>query len=132
MAIHDTIGDFLTAIRNASRAGRETIEVPFSKMSLAIGEILVKEGYLKSCEQYEVRRNVSGIRIALKYVDHTPAITDVQRASKPGCRQYTSSTEMPKVLGGLGFSIVSTPQGIFKDSEARRRKVGGEVVCSVW
>ncbi len=132
MAIHDTIGDFLTAIRNGSRAKRETIETPYSKMSLAIGEILVKEGYLLSCEKVEARKNVPAIRIALKYVDHTPAITDVQRASKPGCRRYTSATEMPKVLGGLGFSIISTPQGVFKDAEARRRKVGGEVVCEVW
>lgn len=132
MAIHDTIGDFLTAIRNASRSKRERIEVPYSKVSLAIGEILVKEGYLLGCEKIEVRKNVPGIRIALKYVDKTPAITDVQRASKPGCRRYTSATEMPKVLGGLGFSIISTPQGVFKDSEARRRKVGGEVVCEVW
>lgn len=132
MAIHDTIGDFLTSVRNASRAKRETIEVPYSKMSLAIGEILVNEGYLKSCEKIEVRKNIPGIRIALKYVNQTPAITDVQRSSKPGCRRYTSATEMPKVLGGLGFSIISTPQGVFKDAEARRRKVGGEVVCAVW
>lgn len=132
MAIHDTIGNFLTAIRNASRAGKEVIEVPYSKMSLAIGEILVKEGYLQSCDKIDVRENVPGIRIALKYVNQTPAITDVQRSSKPGCRRYTSATEMPKVLGGLGFSIISTPQGVFKDSEARRRKVGGEVVCEVW
>lgn len=132
MAIHDTIGDFLTAIRNASRAKRETIEVPYSKMRLAIGEILVKEGYLLKCEKVESRPNVPAIRINLKYVNETPAITDLQRASKPGCRRYTSATEMPKVLGGLGFSIISTPQGVLKDAEARRRKVGGEVVCEVW
>ncbi len=132
MAIHDTIGDFLTAIRNASRAGRETIETPFSKMRLAIGEILVTEGYLARCEKVEVRKNVQAIRMDLKYVNNVPAITDLQRASRPGCRRYTGSTEMPKVLGGLGFSIVSTPKGVLKDSEARRQKVGGEVVCEVW
>ncbi len=132
MAIHDTIGDFLTAIRNGSRAGRESIEVPYSKMRLAIGEILVNEGYLLKCEKIEARPNVPAIRIELKYVNQTPAITDLQRASKPGCRRYTSATDMPKVLGGLGFSIVSTPQGVLKDAEARRRKVGGEVVCEVW
>lgn len=132
MAIHDTIGDFLTAIRNGSSAGRETIETPYSKMRLAIGEILVKEGYLASCEKVEVRENVPAIRIDLKYVNSVPAITDVQRSSRPGCRRYTSATEMPKVLGGLGFSIISTPKGVLKDSDARRQKVGGEVVCEVW
>lgn len=132
MAIHDTIGNFLTAIRNGSRAGRETIETPFSKMSLAIGEILVKEGYLAKCEVFESRKNVSAIRMELKYVNNVPAITDLQRMSRPGCRRYAAKDEMPKVLGGLGFSIVSTPKGVLKDSEARRQNVGGEVVCEVW
>jgi len=132
MAIHDTIGDFLTAIRNGSRAGRETIETPYSKVRLAIAEILVKEGYLAKCEKVEVRTNVPAIRMELKYVNNVSAITDLQRVSRPGCRSYTSSTEMPKVLGGLGFSIISTPKGVLKDSEARREKVGGEVVCEVW
>ncbi|MFP4352159.1 MAG: 30S ribosomal protein S8 [Puniceicoccaceae bacterium] len=132
MAIHDTIGDFLTAIRNGSRAGRETIETPFSKMRLAIGEILVREGYLLKCEKIESRPNVPAIRITLKYVNKVPAITDVQRASRPGCRRYTGATGMPRVLGGLGFSIISTPKGVLKDSDARRQKVGGEVVCEVW
>tara|TARA_R100000027_G_scaffold18279_2_gene13155 strand:+ start:23620 stop:24018 length:399 start_codon:yes stop_codon:yes gene_type:complete len=132
MAIHDTIGNFLTAIRNGSRAGRETIETPFSKMSLAIGEILVKEGYLAKCEMVEARTNVSAIRMELKYVNNVPAITDLQRLSRPGCRRYAAKGEMPKVLGGLGFSIVSTPKGVLKDSDARRQKVGGEVVCEVW
>jgi len=132
MAIHDTIGDFLTAIRNGSRAGRETIETPYSKMRLAIGEILVKEGYLGKCEKVEAEKKGPAIRINLKYVNSTPAITDVQRASRPGCRRYTASDQMPKVLGGLGFSIISTPKGVLKDSDARRQKVGGEVVCEVW
>jgi small subunit ribosomal protein S8 len=132
MAIHDTIGDFLTAIRNGSRARRESIQVPYSKMKHAIGDILVKEGYLLRCEKTEERPNVPALRLTLKYVNETPAITDLQRASRPGCRRYTSSRETPKVLGGLGFTIISTPEGVFKDAEARRRKVGGEVVCEVW
>ncbi len=132
MAIHDTIGDYLTAIRNASRAHKETIVVPFSKTKQAIGEILVREGYLRSCEKVEVRTNVPALRLGLKYVRQRPVITDLQRASRPGCRQYTGARQTPKVLGGMGFTIISTPQGVLKDSEARRRKVGGEVLCEVW
>lgn len=132
MAIHDTIGDYLTTIRNASRSKRENLETPYSKMRLAIGEILVNEGYLAKCEKVESRPGVPGIRIDLKYVNNTPALTDLQRCSKPGCRRYTKSNEIPKVLAGLGFSIISTPKGVLKDAEARRRKLGGEIVCEVW
>ena len=132
MAIHDTIGDFLTAIRNASSAKKEQIVTPYSKMRLAIAEILVSEGYLAKCEKIEQKPGVPSIRITLKYVKQTPALTDLQRYSRPGCRRYTKANEMPKVLGGLGFSIISTPKGVLKDSDARRQKVGGEVVCEVW
>lgn len=132
MAIHDTIGDFLTAIRNASRAKKEEIVTPYSKMRLAIAEILVNEGYLAACEKIEKKPGIPAIRITLKYVRQTPALTDLQRNSRPGCRRYTKANEMPKVLGGLGFSIISTPKGVLKDSDAKRQKLGGEVVCEVW
>jgi small subunit ribosomal protein S8 len=132
MAIHDTIGDFLTAIRNASRAKKEQIETPYSKMRMAIAEILVAEGYLAKCEKIDKKTGLPAIRITLKYVKQSPALTDLQRNSRPGCRRYAKVNEMPKVLGGLGFSIISTPKGVLKDTEARRQKVGGEVVCEVW
>ena len=132
MAVHDNIGDFLTILRNGSRAGREEVETSFSKSREAIGRILVEEGFLASSETYELPNGVKRLRVRLKYVAETPALTDIQRTSRPGSRRYTKSTAMPRVLGGLGFSILSTPKGLLKDKEARRQNVGGEIVCSVW
>ena len=132
MAVHDNIGDFLTVLRNGSRAGREEVETSFSKTREAIGRILVEEGFLVSCESYELPSGVKRLRIRLKYVADTPALTDIQRTSRPGSRRYTKAKESPRVLGGLGFSILSTPRGLLKDREARRQNVGGEIVCSVW
>lgn len=132
MAVHDNIGDFLTVIRNGSRAGRATVETSFSKMRESIGRILVEEGFLAGCESFEEPGGLKRIRIHLKYVSDTPALTDIQRTSRPGSRRYSKATEIPRVLGGLGFSILSTPRGLLKDRDARRQNVGGEVVCSVW
>lgn len=132
MATHDTIGDFITTIRNASNARKENCEARYSKMHLGIADILKEEGYIT--DYREATRNTGGksIVITLKYVHGEPAIAGLERFSKPGRRLYTGYGDIPRVLGGLGISILTTSKGIMKDREARRQKVGGEVLCKVW
>ena len=129
MAVHDTIGDFLTNIRNASRAGKESCSVSYSKLRVGIAGILKEEGYIKDFAVSEDKRSLT---VELKYVDDVPAITGIQRHSKPGRRLYCGYQDIPRVLGGLGISILTTSRGILKDRDARRQKVGGELVCKVW
>jgi len=129
MAVHDTIGDFLTTLRNASNARKETCQVQFSKIRLGIAEILKDEGYVKSVKVVDDGKK---IEVALKYVEDTPAITGLQRHSTPGRRLYYGYKDIPRVLGGLGVAILTTSKGILHDREARRQKLGGEVLCKVW
>ena len=129
----DPIADMLTRIRNANTAKHDTVDVPSSKMKLAIAEILLKEGFIKSFEVIE-EGNFSTIRMALKYGadKNQRIITGIKRISKPGLRAYVGAEDMPKVLGGLGIAIVSTNKGVMTDKEARALNVGGEVLCFVW
>lgn len=132
MAQHDTIGDYLTIIRNAYCAGRQETTTSFSKVRAGIAAILKDEGYL---EDFAVREDGPGRRfidLKLKYVEGTPAIVGIERYSKPGCRLYAKHDEIPRVLGGLGIAILTTSRGILHGREARRQKVGGEVLCKVW
>ena len=132
MASHDTIGDFLTLLRNASLAGQESCTTRFSKLKAGIASILQDEGYL---QEFAIREEGPGhkfIDIVLKYVDGKPAIIGIERFSKPGRRLYSGYDDIPRVLGGLGVSILTTSKGILKDRDARRAKVGGEVICKVW
>ena len=133
MTMSDPIADMLTRIRNANTAKHDTVDVPSSKMKLAIAEILLEEGYIKSFEVIE-EGNFSTIRMALKYGadKNQRIITGIKRISKPGLRVYAGAEEMPKVLGGLGIAIVSTNKGVMTDKEARALNVGGEVLCFVW
>ena len=133
MTMSDPIADMLTRIRNANTAKHDTVDVPSSKMKLAIVEILLKEGFIKAYEIIE-EGNFKTIRITLKYgADKTQRIiTGIKRISKPGLRVYASAEEMPKVLGGLGVAIVSTNKGVITDKEARALNVGGEVLAFVW
>ena len=133
MTMSDPIADMLTRIRNANTAKHDTVDVPSSKMKLAIAEILLKEGFIKSFEVIE-EGNFSTIRMALKYGadKNQRIITGIKRISKPGLRVYAGAEEMPKVLGGLGIAIVSTNKGVMTDKEARALNVGGEVLCFVW
>jgi small subunit ribosomal protein S8 len=133
MTMSDPIADMLTRIRNANTAKHDTVDVPASKMKLAIADILVKEGYVKSYELIE-DGSFKTIRIALKYGadKNQKIISGIKRISKPGLRVYASAEEMPKVLGGLGVAIVSTNQGVFTDKEARALNIGGEVLAFVW
>jgi small subunit ribosomal protein S8 len=128
----DPIADMLTRIRNASSAHHDSVEMPFSKLKLAIAEILAKEGYIGD---YEVVKGTSfdTLKMSLKYgPDRQQLINGIKRISKPGLRVYTKNDDIPRVLGGLGMAIISTSQGVLTDAEAREKNVGGEVLAYVW
>ena len=133
MTTNDPIADMLTRIRNANTAKHDTVDVPASKMKLAIADILVKEGYIA---KYDVLEDgaFKTIRITLKYGadKNEKIITGLKRISKPGLRIYAGSQHIPRVLGGLGIAILSTNQGVITDKEARKLHVGGEVLAFVW
>jgi small subunit ribosomal protein S8 len=132
MTMSDPIADMLTRIRNANLVRHETVEIPASKIKREIAEILKREGFIRDAEYIE--DNKQGIiRIFLKYgANNERVITGLKRISKPGLRVYTKSTEIPRVLGGLGIAILSTSKGLMTDKEARQSKLGGEVICYVW
>ena len=129
----DPIADMLTRIRNANTAKHDTVDVPSSKMKLAIAKILLDEGYIKSYDLVD-NGNFKDIHITLKYGKdkNEKIISGLQRISKPGLRVYASKEELPKVIGGLGVAIISTNQGVVTDKEARKLGVGGEVLAFVW
>ena len=133
MTTNDPIADMLTRIRNANTAKHDTVDVPVSKMKLAIADILVDEGYV---EKYDLvdNGNFKDIRITLKYGKdkNDKIIAGLKRISKPGLRVYASREELPKVLGGLGIAIISTNKGVMTDKKARELNVGGEVRAFVW
>ena len=133
MTMSDPIADMLTRIRNANTAKHDTVDVPVSKMKLAIADILVKEGYITKYDVVE-DGNFKNIRITLKYGadKNEKIITGLKRISKPGLRVYAGKDELPIVLGGLGIAILSTNQGVITDKEARKLQVGGEVLAFVW
>ena len=129
--LSDPISDFLTRFKNASRAGNDTFTAPFSKIKAEIARILKEEGYIWN---YEV--DTSGqypqLKVTTKFVDGTPALTDLKKVSKPGRRQYAGAQEIPRVLNGLGISIVSTSKGLMTGAQARRQNTGGELLAFVW
>ena len=129
----DPIADFLTRIRNAYHAGNRIVEIPSSKMKIAITKILCEKGYILSYKVVE-GTPYNTIKIALKYHPQTKvaAIKKIERISKPGLRKYTDVKDMPRVLNGLGIAILSTSKGIITDKEAKQLNVGGEVVCYVY
>lgn len=133
MSMSDPIADMLTRIRNANTAKHDTVEVPASKMKIAIADILLKEGYVKAVDIVE-DGNFKTIKITLKYgADKNEKIlTGLKRISKPGLRVYASKDELPRVLGGVGIAIISTNKGVLTDKEARKANVGGEVLAFVW
>ena len=133
MVTSDPIADMLTRIRNANTAKHDTVDVPASKMKIAIADILLNEGYIAKYDIVE-DGNFKTIRITLKYgVDkNEKVISGLKRISKPGLRVYASSEELPRVLGGLGTAIISTNQGVITDKEARKLQIGGEVLCFIW
>ena len=133
MTMSDPIADMLTRIRNANTAKHDTVDVPASKMKIAIADILLKEGYIKNYTIEEVN-GFKSIHITLKYGKdkNVKIITGLKRISKPGLRVYANAEDLPRVLGGLGIAIVSTNHGVITDKEARKLGIGGEVLAFVW
>ena len=133
MTLSDPIADMLTRIRNANTAKHDTVDVPASKMKLAIANILLDEGYITKYDLIE-DGVFKTIHITLKYGadKNEKVISGLKRISKPGLRVYAGKDELPRVLGGLGTAIISTNQGVITDKEARAKGVGGEVLCFIW
>ena len=131
MIIHDPIGDMIIRIKNAGLAGRQTVELPHSNTKETIAKILVSEGYIAKTENVE-KEGKKNLFLTLKYLDKEHVIRDVHRRSKPGLRVYIGAHEIPIVVGGLGIAIISTPQGTMTGNEAKKRKIGGELLCEIW
>ncbi len=131
MNLTDPIADMLTRIRNANSAKHSTVSIPFSKIKESIANILKNEGYIVDFEIKE-EGSKKDIVVSLKFVDGEEVIKGLKRISKPGRRVYSSVENLPKVLGGLGIAVVSTPKGVLTDKECRKHSVGGEVLCYVW
>jgi small subunit ribosomal protein S8 len=128
----DPISDFLTHLRNASKAGLAVCVSPHSKLKESLANILKNEGYVRDVATGTDERGHKTVLVTMKYVDSAPVITGLKRSSTPGRRLYTGYTEIPRVLNGLGIAIISTSKGLMKDQDARRNKLGGELVCTVW
>jgi small subunit ribosomal protein S8 len=128
----DPVSDFLTRLRNASRAKLAECAVPHSRLKVGLARILQEEGYISGSTEGTDDNGHKTLVVKLKYVDGVPAITGLQRVSTPGRRLYTRYSEIPKVLNGLGIAVLSTSRGLLKDRDARRNKVGGEIICNVW
>ena len=131
MVVTDPIADFLTRIRNANMVYTEKVEIPASRTKLAMANILKDEGFIKDVEYIEDGKQ-GVIRVFLKYAGKERVITGLKRISRPGLRVYAKKDELPKILGGLGIAIISTPGGLMTDKNARKAGLGGEVLCYVW
>jgi small subunit ribosomal protein S8 len=129
--VSDPIADFLTRLRNATRSGKAEVVAPFSKMKGEIARILKEEGFVTSVE-VDKSQSMPQIRVGLKFVGSRSVITDLQRVSRPGLRRYVGADDIPKVLSGVGISILSTSSGVMSSREARRKNVGGELLAFVW
>ena len=128
----DPISDFLTRLRNASKAGKDECVSPHSTMKESLATILKSEGFVRDFANATDAQGHKTLVVKMKYVDTTPVITGIKRASTPGRRIYTGYSEIPRVLNGLGIAIISPSKGLMKDQDARRNKLGGELVCTVW
>jgi small subunit ribosomal protein S8 len=131
MSLNDPTSNLLTSIRNAMQARKETVDVPASKLSEHILEIFKSTGYVEDFKP--MKTNVQGsFKIYLKYEGRKPAITGIKRISKPGLRVYAKRDEIPRVLNGLGTAVISTSKGVISSQEAKKSRVGGEVLCYIW
>jgi small subunit ribosomal protein S8 len=129
--LSDPIADFLTRLRNAASAQRNDVSAPYSKIKEEIARILKQEGYILD---FEISSETvpAQIKVTMKFVNRTPALSGLKRVSKPGLRKYVGSTDIPRVLGGMGVSILSTSNGIITGREAKKQNIGGELVALVW
>ncbi|MBS0235957.1 MAG: 30S ribosomal protein S8 [Proteobacteria bacterium] len=132
MSMNFLVADVLTRIRNAKHVGHTETDVPSSNFVKNVLAVLEREGYIGGVEEYEVRPGIKNLKVKLKYFQGKPVINELIMVSKPGCRRYSNIKSLPKVRGGLGISILSTSLGVLSDGEARRKKVGGEVICNVF
>jgi len=132
MAMSDPLGDLLTRIRNGQQANKKSIQAPSSRLHRNVLAVLEREGYIRGYTDRELRKGVREVEIELKYADGTPVIQEIARVSTPGRRVYSKIRELPRVYNGLGITILSTPQGVLSDAEARAANVGGEVLCRVF
>jgi small subunit ribosomal protein S8 len=132
MAMNDPVGDMLTRIRNAQMRRKTKVSTPGSRLRARVLDVLASEGYIRGYSTTEYGNGRSEFEIELKYFDGLPVIREISRVSKPGRRVYSSVGAMPRVANGLGITILSTPQGVMADHEARERNVGGEVLCTVF
>ncbi|MGE5859386.1 MAG: 30S ribosomal protein S8 [Ignavibacteria bacterium] len=131
MPVTDPISDFLTRIRNASRAKKVSVEIPSSNLKKNLAEILKKQQFIHDYSLIEDKKQ-NILKIFLKYSKGAPALNGLKRISTPGLRVYKNADELPRVLNGLGIAVVSTSKGLLTDKEARREAVGGEIVCYIW
>lgn len=132
MSMTDPVGDMLTRIRNASRARHEKVTIPGSKLKERIANVLKDEGFVKDVVLHK-QENRTEITVVLKYgPNREPAITEIRRVSRPGLRRYVPTTDIPRVLNGMGIAVLSTSRGVMVDREARKQKVGGELICTVY
>lgn len=131
MSMSDPIADMLTRVRNAQAVGHPDVAIPASKSKAAIAQVLKDQGYIQDFA-VEGETAAKAITIELKYYQDKPVITGLRRVSKPSCRVYVKATQVPRVRGGMGVAVLSTPEGVISGKEARRRNVGGEVICYVW
>jgi len=131
MTMTDPVADYLTRLRNAVQARHKRLDIPTSNLKRELTKLLVAHKFISGYS--EIKESAQGVlRIQLKYNDGQPVISGLKRISKPGLRKYVASDELPRVLGGLGIAIISTPKGLMTDTEARQAKVGGEVLCEIW
>ena len=132
MAFNDALSDMLARIKNAHKARKSFTSCYKSKLNLNVLTVLKDEGYIRDFKDVEIRKGISNIKIDLKYYNGAPVIKNIKRVSKPGIRVYSKITDLPKIYGGLGISILSTPKGVMSDNQARKNNVGGEVLCEVF
>lgn len=132
MTMSDPLGDLLTRIRNGQQAKKKSIQAPSSRLHRNVLDVLQREGYIRGYAEQELRKGVRELEIELKYAEDAPVIQEIARVSTPGRRVYSKIRELPRVYNGLGITILSTPQGVLSDAEARTQNVGGEVLCQVF
>lgn len=132
MSFSDPLGDMLTRIRNGQQARKSDITVPASKLRENVLEVLKREGFIRGYSRVNVRKGIDEIKVELKYFEGRPVISEISRVSTPGRRVYSRVKDLQKFYNGLGISVLSTPQGVMSDHEARQANVGGEVLCKVF
>ena len=132
MSMSDPLGDMITRIRNGQAAHKNTVSSPASRLRSNVLEVLKREGYIRDYSSVEIRNGITELKIDLKYHEGAPVISEIRRVSTPGRRVYSGIRDLSRVYNGLGISILSTPQGVLSDNEARLANVGGEVLCQVF